>query len=142
MSRYLGDDWVLPGLDESNRPFFTTGCLTLQRCQDCQHVQHPPEDVCEACQGFELGWFESAGAGSAESAIVVHHAVHPGLNDHVPYVVVLVSVDDAPGVMVTGNVVNRPPHEVEIGDRVRVTLEEAVDAATNETLKIPQWEVV
>ena len=142
MSRHLGDDWVLPGLDELNRPFFTAGSLTLQQCRACQHVQHPPEEVCEACQGFELGWFESAGAGRVESAVVVHHAVHPGLKDLVPYVVVLVSVDDAPGVMITGNVLNRPPDEVAIGDRVRVTFEEAVDPATNEGLRIPQWEVI
>lgn len=141
MSRVLGDDWAVPALDESNRAFFTSGFLALQQCSACAHVQHPPEDVCEACQGFELGVFESAGRGRVESVVVVQHAVHPGLAGRVPYAVVLVSVDDAPELMITGNVSNRAPDQVAIGDAVRVVFEEVVDSGSGETLRIPQWEV-
>lgn len=141
MSRVLGDDWVVPALDDSNRAFFTSGFLALQQCSACAHVQHPPEDVCEACQGFELGVFESQGRGRVESVVVVHHPVHPGLADRIPYAVVLVSVDDAPGLMITGNVANRAPDEVAIGDAVRVVFEEAADEQSGVTLRIPQWEV-
>ena len=74
--------------------------------------------------------------------MVVHHPVHPGLAERVPYAVVLVAVDDAPGVVLTGNVTNRAPDAVAIGDRVRVVFEEAVDPQSGETLRIPQWEVV
>ena len=142
MTRVLGDDWALPALDDQNRAFFTAGVLTLQQCESCQHVQHPPEDVCERCQGFALGSFASAGAGRIESVVVVHHPVHPGLKDHVPYAVVLVSVDDAPGLMVAGNVVGIAPETVAIGDRVQVTFEDVTDSATGTQLKIPQWEIV
>ena len=142
MTRVLGDDWALPGLDDQNRAFFTAGVLTLQQCQSCQHVQHPPEDVCEKCQSFELGSFSSAGAGRVESVVVVHHPVHPGLKDHVPYAVVLVSVDDAPGLMVAGNVVGTEPDAVAIGDPVQVTFEDVTDPATETRLLIPQWKIV
>ena len=142
MSRVLGDDWVVPALDDFNRAFFTSGFLALQQCTACSRVQHPPEDVCEACQGFELGTFESAGRGRVESVVVVQHAVHPGLKDLVPYAVVLVSLDDAPGVVITGNVTNRAPDEIGIGDAVRVVFEEAPDPQGGESLRIPQWEVV
>ncbi len=141
MSRVLGDDWVIPALDDSNRAFFTSGFLALQQCARCAHVQHPPEDVCEACQGFELGVFESAGRGRVESVVVVQHPVNPGLADRVPYAVVLVSVDDAPGLMITGNVANRAPDEIAIGDEVRVVFENVEDPKSGETLRIPQWEV-
>ncbi len=141
MSRVLGDDWVIPALDDSNRAFFTSGFLALQQCARCAHVQHPPEDVCEACQGFELGVFESAGQGRVESVVVVEHPVNPGLADRVPYAVVLVSVDDAPGLMITGNVANRAHDEIAIGDEVRVVFENVEDPKSGETLRIPQWEV-
>jgi hypothetical protein len=142
MSRVLGDGWALPALDDHTRPFFTAGVLTLQQCRACAHVQHPPDDVCEACQAFDLGWFESAGRGRIESVAVVHHAVHPALKDQVPYAIVLVSVTDAPGVLVAGNVFGAAPDAIQIGDAVRVVFEHVTDPTSVETLRIPQWEIV
>jgi uncharacterized OB-fold protein len=60
----------------------------------------------------------------------------------VPYAIVLVSVADAPGILVAGNVVGQDPEAVAIGDRVRVVFEEARDPRTGDVLEIPQWEVV
>jgi uncharacterized OB-fold protein len=142
VSRILGEGWLLPALDDRNREWFTSGRLALQACAQCQFVQFPPEDACRHCGHFELGTREVAGRGRVESAIVVHHPVHPALRDHVPYAVVLVSLDDAPGVRLVGNVVNRPPEAVAIGDAVRVAFEEVSDPQSGDTLRIPQWEVV
>jgi len=142
MRRALGESWVLPALDALNREFFTAGVLTLQQCKACEHVQHPPEEVCESCQSFELGSFTSAGQGRIESVAVVTQAVHPLLADRVPYAIVLVSVADAPGILIAGNVVGKEPDAIEIGDPVRVVFEEATDPRTGEELRIPQWELV
>jgi uncharacterized OB-fold protein len=60
----------------------------------------------------------------------------------VPYAVVLVSLDDAPGVRLVGNVLNRAPDGVAIGDPVRVAFEETRDPDSGETLRIPQWEAI
>ena len=142
MKRILGDSWVLPSLDALNRDFFTAGVLTLQQCKHCKHIQHPPDEVCEVCQGFELGGFVSAGDGRIESVAVVTQAVHPLLSDRVPYAIVLVSVADAPGILLAGNVVGKEPDDVRIGDRVRVVFEDATDPRSGEPLKIPQWQIV
>jgi uncharacterized OB-fold protein len=142
MTRYLGDDWLLPALDARNRDWFTSGELRLQHCQSCSRVQFPPEDVCRACGSFELGAKTCAGSGAIESVAVIHHAVHPALRSRVPYAVVLVALDDAPHVRLLGNVLNRPPDEIAIGARARVVFEEVVDPESRETLRIPQWEVV
>ena len=142
MTRILGEHWLLPRLDAHNRDFFTAGVLTLQQCTRCTHVQHPPEDVCEACGSFDFGRFVSAGKGRIESVAVVTQAVHPLLADRVPYAIVLVSVDDAPGVLVAGNVAGTAPDAVAIGDRVRVVFEEATDPRTGVELRIPQWQIV
>jgi len=142
MKRVLGDNWGLPSLDALNLDFFTAGVLTLQQCKHCKHIQHPPDDVCEVCQSFELTGFVSAGDGRVESVAVVTQAVHPSLADRVPYAVVLVSVADAPGILLAGNVVGREPDDVRIGDRVRVVFEDATDPRSGEFLKIPQWQIV
>ena len=142
MKRVLGDAWALPRLDAHNRAFFTAGVLTLQQCTTCRHVQHPPDDVCEACGGFDLGMFTSAGEGCIESVAVVTQAVHPALADRVPYAIVLVSVADAPGILITGNVVGTEPDAIRIGDPARVVFAEARDPRTGEELRIPQWEIV
>ena len=142
VERTLGESWALPALDAHTRPFFTTGVLTLQQCTRCKHVQHPPEDVCEACQSFDLGSFASAGEGRIESVAVVTHAVHPALADRVPYAIVLVSVADAPGILVAGNVVGMEPDAVRIGDRVRAVFAAAKDERTGDELLIPQWQLV
>jgi uncharacterized OB-fold protein len=142
MRRVLGESWAVPALDALNREFFTAGVLTLQQCKECKHIQHPPEDVCESCQSFELGGFASAGKGRIESVAVVTQAVHALLADRVPYAIVLVSVADAPGILIAGNVLGKEPDAIKIGDPVRVVFEEARDPSTGAGLKIPQWEVV
>jgi uncharacterized OB-fold protein len=142
MSRVLGDGWALPGLDAWNRASFTSGALVLQKCRSCAHIQHPPEEVCEACQGCEFEDFVSAGEGRVESVAVAHHPVHPALKDHTPYAIVLVSLADAPGLLIAGNTVGSPPDTVRIGDKVQVVFEEVVDRKGGETYRIPQWKVV
>ena len=142
MTRILGDTWLLPALDAKNRAWFTSGALALQVCRRCDAVQFPPEDACRSCGSFELGSRPSAGRGRVESVAVVHHAVHPLLRARVPYAVALVALDDAPGVRLLGNVTNRRPEAVAIGDRVRVVFEEVGDPEAGETLRIPQWEAL
>jgi hypothetical protein len=142
MRRVLGESWALPTLDALNREFFTAGVLTLQQCKACKHIQHPPEDVCEGCQSFELGGFVSDGKGRIESVAVVTQPVHPLLADRVPYAIALVSVADVPGILIVGNVVGKEPDAIKIGDPVRVVFEEARDPSTGEELRIPQWELV
>ena len=141
MSRVLGEGWALPALDAANRAFFTAGVLTLQQCQHCRHIQHPPEDVCEACQGMEFESFQSVGRGRIESVAVVHHAVHRALAEQVPYAIVLVSVSDAPGVLLPGNVVDTRPEAIRIGDPVEVVFELATDPSSGQELRIPQWRI-
>jgi uncharacterized OB-fold protein len=141
MTRILGDDWLLPALDPRNRDWFTSGRLLLQACTQCEAAQFPPEDACRGCGSFDLTTRESAGHGRVESVIVVHHPVHPALREHVPYAVVLVSLDDAPGVRLVGNVLNRAPDKISIGDAARVAYEEVTDRETQEVLRIPQWEI-
>jgi uncharacterized OB-fold protein len=142
MARHLGDDWLIPALDESNESWFTAGKITAQSCDSCGAFQHPPEDVCGGCQGTSLSVKECSGEGTVESVAVVHHPVHPGLSEHCPYAIVVVSLDGAPGVNAIGNILNRAPADVAIGQKVRAVFEPAKDPETGADLLIPQWETV
>ena len=139
MSRYLGDDWISPNLTPRNTPFFTSGEIMIQFCQDCGAAQHPPEDLCSSCQSTNLDFQSCPGTGRVESRAVVHHPVHPALRDKVPYLVAIISVDGATGCNVQGNVVGCDPDEVKIGQTVRVVFEEFDDPASGERIRLPQW---
>ena len=142
MTRHLGDDWILPAIDDLNRPWYTSGVIQAQACDDCGAFQQPPDEICGSCQGTNLSFRECPGEGTIESVAVVHQAVHPALKDVVPYAVVVVSLEGAPGCSAIGNILNRDPSEVAIGQSVRATFEECPSEDREETLKIPQWNVV
>ena len=139
MSRALGDRWPLPQIDDVNREWFASGEIRVQRCLDCGAFQHPPEDVCSSCQSFNLEMVASAGRGRIESLTVVRHPPHPALAEVVPYAVVVVSLDDAPGVNAVGNLLGAPPEDLRIGQAVRATFEEVPDPDGGEPLHVPQW---
>ncbi len=141
MERYLGEDWMLPVLTPHSTPYFTAGSIQIQFCDDCDHAQHPPDDVCYACQGTSLSFRSMPGTGRVESVAIVRHAVHPALADRIPYVIAVVSVDGAPGCSVQGNIVGCDPESVSIGQSVRAVFERATDPDSGQTLQIPQWEL-
>lgn len=141
MARYLGDHWVLPAIDDLNRAWFTSGQVSVQVCDDCGVFQHPPDEICTGCQGNRFSFRACSGTGCVESVVVVQHGIG-GLANSVPYAIALVSLDDAPGVNAIGNVVNREPAEVKIGQRVQAVFEEVPDPDGGPPLRIPQWEVL
>ena len=140
MTRVLGDNWLLPQLDDLNRTWFTRGRISTQSCNACDEVQHPPEVVCHACGASDFAWRESAGQGRIESFAVVHHPVHPRLVEQCPYTVIVVSLDDVPGINVVGNLRDGGGISLEVGQAVRATFEQVQDPEQG-ALAIPQWEL-
>src|SRR5262245_16364490 len=118
MAGVMPEGWALPALSPFNHSFFTAGKLVLQECVSCHAVQHPPEEVCHRCLGMEFTDHPASGTGTISSFIVVHHPVAPALKDVVPYAIVLVSLDDVPAARVLGNVLNRRPDQLAIGQNV------------------------
>lgn len=141
IERALGADWLVPVLDDHNRDHFTRGVLVVQACRDCGKAQQPPEDICRSCRGRDLAPRECRGEGTVESKAIVRHAVHPALASRVPYVVVLVSLPDAPGVRLVGNLVGEHAERVAIGAKVRVVFERTVESDSGQSLLIPQWQL-
>lgn len=139
MSRIMPDSWPMPALNDKTRPFFTSGRILIQTCLECRHAQHPPEDVCRRCQAMRFEFREHSATGRIYSHAEVGYPVHPALAHAVPYVLVLVSIDDSPEIRVVGNLANPTGSEIEIGMPVRASWVEWTDPVSGEVYKIPQW---
>jgi len=139
MSRVMPDAWPMPALNDKTRPFFTSDRMLIQACAECGNVQHPPEDVCNRCQEMRFEFREHANRGTVYSHAEVTYPVHPALADVVPYIIVLVSLDGAPGIRVIGNLVPGSGTEVRVGMPVKAVWAEVTDEDTGETYHLPQW---
>jgi len=139
--RYFHADWPLPEITAVNRAFFTTGVLTLQRCRCCARAQHPPHEICHHCQSDKFDYVASSGLGTVDNVTIVHHAGDRRLADRVPYNVVIVTPDDHPELRIVGNVINADHNAITIGAPVRCVFTEVPDPDTDETLRLPQWEL-
>ena len=123
----------LPAVTDDTRPFWDA-CrrheLVIQRCTACGTFRHLPTPVCWKCRSFAHGWVKVSGRGSVYSYAVVHRAFLPELAGHVPYVVVVVALDDAPGVRILSNLVEARPDQVRIGLPVEVVFEDVTAEVT------------
>jgi len=86
--------------------------LAVQRCADCFRFRWYPRPMCPFCQSPREEWVDVSGRGTVYSAVVVHQAVRPELQDKVPYYLVLVDLDDAPGVRLVSRLVEYQPADV------------------------------
>ncbi len=111
--------------------------LAIQRCGGCGAFRHPPEPCCPVCRSFAFDWTIVSGRGRIFSFATVHKGFLPALAAHVPYVVIVVELDDAPGVRLLSNLVESVPEEAAIGLPVEVVWDE-VDA----DLTVPRFRPV
>jgi uncharacterized OB-fold protein len=136
---YLPADLAPIAMDPLTEPYWA-GCkigkLVLQRCADCGTFRHPPAPICSACRSMRAEWTERSGRGTVYTYTLIHHPVHPKLMEHVPYNVVLVTLEDAPGVRIVSNLVDVAPQDVRIGLSVEVIFEE-----TASDTRVPRFRV-
>jgi uncharacterized OB-fold protein len=80
--------------------------LLVQRCGECRHWIWQPRPLCPRCLASDPAWTEVGGAGTVASWTVVHPPVLEVWKDAVPFVILLVELDDAPGVRMVGQLVD------------------------------------
>ena len=110
---YLGMPVEIGDLDEPNRSFYrfcALGELRLQQCSSCGLKRYPPTTACPFCAHPDSTWVAVEGRGTLYSYGEVHHAIQPAFRAHVPYLLLLVELDeqrDTPspfdGLRLTGN---------------------------------------
>jgi hypothetical protein len=120
----------LPAITDDTRPFWAA-CrrhqLVVQRCTACAAFRHPPTPVCWRCRSFAHEWVPVSGRGTIFSFAVVHRAFLPALEAAVPYTVIVVALDDAPGVRLVSNLVEGAPA---VGRPVEVLFEDVTPEVT------------
>ncbi len=89
--------------------------LRFQKCGGCGVFRFPPLLGCRECGSTEVQWVAVAGRGRVFSYTVVHHPAIPDVEQEVPYSVVVVEFDDAPGARLISNVLDVGIDEVEVG---------------------------
>lgn len=132
--RAQADPRPVPASDDVTRFYWEAAAdhrLVLQRCQACRKLQYPPEICCVHCQAEQFETVQTTGRGVIYSYCTVDRPLHAGFLDVLPYVVVLVELDDQPGLRILTNLVDVPagiplscglPVEVTFEERGSVTL--------------------
>lgn len=90
-------------IDPASSGFFAAaaeGRLAVLTCADCGGRTHLPRPRCVHCGGADLHWRDVPRRGRARSWTVVEHQVHPWFPT--PYTVVVIDIDDCPGVRMIG----------------------------------------
>ena len=125
--------------DELTRPFWEAANehrLVIQHCADCDRLQHPPARSCAACGAEGLGWKEMSGRGRIYNYAVVHDGPVRLLQEHQPFNVAVITLDDDPDIQMFSHLPGTPPEEVPVHAPVVVTFE-----ATANGQKVPEWRV-
>ena len=129
----------LPQADAVSEPFWkgcAEGRLLIQRCVTCGTFESPPRLLCGNCRGNTFSWRESKGLGRVYTYTIVHHPGAPALRDEVPYVVVVIQLDDCGGALLISNVVGVDASDVAVGRSVRLVWDD--DSA----VRLPRFELV
>lgn len=76
--------------------------LRFPRCDTCRRFHWYPMKRCPHCGGSSLSWERVSGDGVVHSWTKVEHAFDEAFSSRVPYTILLVSFQDAPGVRLIG----------------------------------------
>ncbi len=115
--------------------------LMVQRCNQCKQYQWGPEQICNHCHSFDLGWAEVAGTGRIYSYERIWDPVHPALKERGPYLVVLIELPQAGNVRMVGNLLGDGRQEVIIGSAVEAVYEDHNEDPKN-PFTLVQWKLV
>ena len=109
---------------EWHRSCAAAGALCILRCTACGTWRHPPRRYCASCWSPDASFEPTAGTGVVATYSVSHRSLLPPWSDRVPFVTLVVELDEGPRVLAdhAGSA-----ETVCIGDRMRITVEAVRD---------------
>ena len=116
----------IPVPTEWTKPFWESAknnVLSLQRCQACKHIQHPPYATCVNCMSVDLKFEPVEGKGTIYAYTIMYHTGDKRFVSAVPYASIIVELDAAPGALMAGNLLDAPYTEAKVGRRVELTFQ-------------------
>jgi len=130
----------LPVADDLSQPFWEAAKqqrLVVQRCRECGYFNHPPRLACDACQSQQLQFEPVSGQGTIYSFTVMHQPNVAGFENQIPYINILVELEEQPLLFMVSNLPASDLDKIKIGGQVEVSFEE-VDPDT----ALPQFRPV
>lgn len=113
--------FIRPVITDVNRGFWegaASGVLSVQQCDDCQHLRYPPASRCPECLSAGWKWLPLSGRGEVLSYIRIHQKYNAAWADRVPYNVAIIQLDEGPRMISNVLPMSRP--DVEVGMPVQV----------------------
>ena len=118
----------LPRLSPENQDFWLSGAdgsLRIQRCSDCGTLRHPPGPICRACRSTSSEQAVVSGRGLVLGYTINYQQWSPTMAP--PYAVIIVGLEEDPGVRITSNLVTDDLDSIEVGTQVEVFFEQHED---------------
>lgn len=115
---------IAPAITPETAPFWEAaqeGRLVVERCAECDAHSFPPYGICRLCRGRRIEFVELHGPGTIYSFTINHQRWMPDLE--VPFALVWVEFDEAPGIRVGGRLRGCAVEEVRIGMEVAIGFE-------------------
>jgi uncharacterized protein len=81
------------------------GRLLIQRCNKCGTYIHLPRPVCRVCHSFDLAPSQVSGRGTVYSVTETFRPFHPFFVDRVPFLLVVVELEEQPGLRLLSNLI-------------------------------------
>ena len=126
--------------DELTKPFWEAANeerLVMQNCTACDRLQNPPAPTCGGCGSADnLDWKQMSGRGKIYNYGVVYDCPVRMLQEEQPFNLVVITLDDDPGIQMYSHLPGTPVDEVPVGASVEVLFE-----ATANGQKVPEWRV-
>ena len=120
---------MIPKPDELDHDFYQAvvkaGAMCLQRCTDCGGFTHPPRYYCPACSSGAFTFAPVSGRGKVYSWTVSHMSVEPAWQPHLPFLTLVVELDEGPRIVASAR--NLAVPDVRLGMPVRVVTERKSD---------------
>ena len=123
------DEWTQPFWDAAKREV-----LALQRCRRCRQFQHPPAATCVNCMATDLAFEQVDGAGHIYAYTIMYHTGDKRFASAVPYASIIVELEQAPGALLAGNLLDAEYTEAKVGRRVEI-----VFRPLNDEITLPQF---
>ena len=121
---------VLPEPDSTTEFYWNAAArheLQILRCRACGLYVHYPREGCPRCASTDLAPQTVSGRGTIHSFTIAHHQA-AGIPT--PFALVLVELEEQPGLRVLANLVECPLDRLRVGMLVEVTFEDVGNGVT------------
>lgn len=131
---------LLPKPTSDTKPYWDA-CrrheLVVQRCKDCETYRFYPSAMCTKCFSMNYEWHKVSGKGTVYTWTVVWNPPGPQYADDVPYIPVVVELNEQPGLFMPGRLLECDPKDVRAGMPVAVVFVDVTEEIT-----LPHWQPV